>query len=443
MRRLLIAVIVAAVAVGAALLPRPPEPPPPLAGVVIDRPGIDSPLDAAIWYCPWAQSTAARDSVVSLASLGEAAAEFTFPVAIPGEDPDRAEAATGGPGAGTVVLSDIAQRGDSPGFAEFSGGPAAVAVTVVGEVLAADGCVFRGPDEWFFVGGATALGDRLRLRLFNPFPETAKVTVTGFSEIGVEALADLRGISVGPRSWRDIEFAEMLRQRQSLVIAVRVDSGLVIPAMAFARGEDEDWWSGTGLSTVWEFPVVRADPEDETTVVVANPGLSQVMLTVDLFGEDPGVRETRFVPLDPESPVRIGLEEVEFEVVAARVAATGQVVAAVAAVGPSGTAVTAGLPERGTTWLLPGPRFEPDHQADLWLLNSGEEAMVVTVSLLTADGVFNSNEMLQPGVVTRVRVLHPGAIGYLVRGPDPFTAAWTIRGPSGLAYSAGSLVPDE
>ena len=56
----------------AALLPRPDPPPEPLAGLIIDRPGIESPMDASIWYCPWSQANAGRDSFFGVAFRGGA-----------------------------------------------------------------------------------------------------------------------------------------------------------------------------------------------------------------------------------------------------------------------------------------------------------------------------------------------------------------------------------
>ena len=94
MTRRLWLIVVAAIAVAAMSL-RPPDPiPQPLAGLVIDRPGIESPVDSSIWYCAWAQANADRDSFLAVATMSPAAAEFTFPVAIPGEPADTAATST-------------------------------------------------------------------------------------------------------------------------------------------------------------------------------------------------------------------------------------------------------------------------------------------------------------------------------------------------------------
>jgi hypothetical protein len=443
MKRTSIAVLIGALLAGAYSLPAPDEGPEPLAGVIIERPGIESPIDAAIWYCAWAQSGAERDSVVSVASMTPSLAEFTFPVAIPGEDPDTAQLEMLGPGAAVLTLSDIAQRGDSPSFIEFTDGPSAATVSVVGDVLTADACVASGPDEWFFVGGSTRTGETLRLRLFNPFPEIAKVTVSGFSEIGVEALGELRSVTVNPRSWRDIDFQELLRQRETLAISVRTESGLIVPAMSFANGADEAWWTGTGLSTEWEFPVARQSGLEDAAIVVANPGLAPVEITVDVFTRTGPQPAALTFTVGAESPLRIGFEEIEETVIGARLTATTPVAAAVVATGEGGTAVTSGVPAKSRTWLLPGLRAAEPDEGFLWLLNSGDEAVTVTIGVLTGSATINTKEVLDPGTVRRIQVEDVSALGYVVFAADPFSAGWSISGSTGAAFSSGLSVQEE
>lgn len=443
MRRSIVAALIVLVGAVAAVLPEPPEPERPLLDLVLDRPGIESPVDASIWYCPWAQANAARDSVFAVASLAASEVAFTFPVAIPGEDPDTIAAGTSGPGAAVVTLSDVAQRGDSPAFVEFSDGPSAAGVSVVGDVVTADACVSQGPDEWFFAGGSTLTGERLSLRLFNPFPETAKVTVTGFSEIGVEALGEYRSISINPRSWRDIDFEEQLRQRQSLVIGVRLDSGLVVPAMSYGAGADEGWWIGSDLSTEWEFPVARTAGTPTAAVVVGNPNLVDVAVTVDLYTTAGPQRAVMELTVGPEAPLRIDLSDREEEVLGVRLSATAPVIAGVVASGDAGTAVTAGSPVTARVWLLPGLQTVGPNEGTLWLLNSSFEQISVTVAVLTGDAAVNTQVLVDPGSHVAVPISDPDGLGVFVEASDPFTAAWSLTGPAGTAFSVGIPVADD
>lgn len=443
MKRLAVLAGVGLLIVVAALLPEPGEPPEPLAGLVVDRPGLDSPLEASIWYCPWAQADAERDSVFSVVTMEAATAHLTLPVAIPGEDPDEATLETLGPGGAEVALTGIAVRGDSPGFLEFDAGPAAAAVTVLGpEVVAADSCVASGPDVWYFPGGSTMAGETLTLRLFNPFPETAKVSVGGVSEIGVEALGELRSLSVNPRSWRDISFEELLRQRQDLVVTVTTEEGLIVPAMAMTDPQGEDWWPGAGVSQQWEFPVVRTAGSEDASLVVANPGLSTASVTVDVFTEE-GPRPAAFsLEVQADSPGRISFAAISEEVIGARIISDVPVTAAVVTRGEAGLAVTPGVPAPARVWLLPGLRSFGLQEGSLWLLNGGDEVVSVTITIIGAEGVVAENVMVGPGSQLQVPASQD-AVGYLVTSTQPFSAAWSVTGPGDFAFASGSAVPDE
>jgi len=442
MRRLLVLALVGAVLGVAFLLPAPPDPREPLTGLIIEPPGLASPEDAGIWYCPWAQSTALRDTVFGVVSLEEAQAAFTFPVTIPDEPDDAATIEVPGPGAANLALSLVAQRGDSPGFVELSAGPGAIAATVMGDaVLAADSCVASGPRTWHFPGGSTMPGEHLTLRLFNPFPDPAKVTVTGVSDIGVEALPELDNLAVAARSWRDVDFTTLLRQRQNLVITVSAAAGVVVPAMVFGTESDEDWWPGVGEASEWEFPVARVQGTD-AYLVVHNPGLGPVEVVVDLMTPGGPVMEAFNASVAPSAPVRFDLSAYPGDPLAARLVSTGgPVAAAVVAKGEGGVAVMPGVPAASSTWLLPGLRRVPLHAASLWLLNAAsEEAVSATVGVLGRDGSSGQTVVVPPGVPVQVDVTSADAAGILVEASGPVTVAWTIRGPSGLAFSAASPV---
>jgi hypothetical protein len=441
MRRLLVLAAAGAIVAVAFLVPEPDPSPEPLQGLIIEAPGLSSPEEASIWYCPWAQADAYRDSVFGVVSLARASVSFTFPVAAPGEPADSADLEVDARGAATLLLSDVAVRGDSPGLAEFAGGPAAVSVTVSGEdVLSADACVSSGPEVWHFPGGSTMPGEHLTLRIFNPFPEPAKVTVTGVSDIGIEALGELESLPVGARSWRDVEFESLLRQRQNLVVSVTAVEGVVVPAMVLGNEADEDWWPGVGEATEWEFPVARVA---DTTgyLVVHNPGPAAVEVSVDLFTPDGPIIEAYTATVTPEAPARFDLSAYPGESLGARVVASGPIAAAVVAMGEGEVAVMPGASQQASTWLLPGLRRLPLHAASIWLLNSSsEEAVSATVSALGGLGLSGETVVVAPGAPRQVDVTAAGAEGFLVEASSPLTVAWTIRGPGGLAFALASPV---
>ncbi|MCB2223888.1 MAG: hypothetical protein KQH83_06890 [Actinobacteria bacterium] len=442
-KKVAILVVMAAVAAGGFLVARPEDPPEPLAGLIIEAPGLSSPTDAGLWYCAWAQSNASRDSLLSIASMQPASAEFTFPVAIPGADPDTATLQTVGPGGAELQLSDIAQRGDSPFFVEFDNGPAAASVTVGGEMLAVDACVDQGPETWYFAGGSTMPGEELTLRVFNPFPETAKVTVGGVSEIGVEALGDYRSWSINARSWRDIPLEQELNSRQDLVISLQVDEGHVVPAMALRTEADDAWWPGSGLSDTWYFPAAGM-PGVDGALVVSNPGASPVTVTVDVYTAEGRVAAAAVQQVERDAPVRIPLADLAGSPqYGASISASGPVSAAVVASGDGGLAVTTGAPAGARTWLLPGLHSAGLEEASLWLMNASEDAINVTVSLLTGGGLVGETVSVDAGAITVVGPVPEGGLGYLIEAPDEVVAAWTITSPGGTGFAAGIPATDE
>ena len=265
------------------------------------------------------------------------------------------------------------------------------------------------------------------------------MTVTAASDIGIEALGDLRGLSVGARSWRDIEFDTVLRQRRNLVVNVETEEGVVIPAMSWGTGTDEDWWSGVGESETWEFPVAGLD-DAAGALVIANHGVTGVTAIVDVFTADGAVLDafTAEVPIDGVS--RIDLTEYEGTDVAVLVSANGPVSAAVTATGEAGTAIMPGIPDRSQAWLVPGLRGSVVGGSSLWLLNTSTESVSVTVSALTNAGLVGEKVVVEPLRPYRVEVTDPNADGYLVEASSPFTVAWSVHSPGATGFAPGSPV---
>ncbi len=440
MRRLLLGLLIGAIGAAVLLAPKPPDLPAPLAGRYIEPPGLSSPVDRSIWYCPWAQSTATRDSFLAVASLEAATVSLTFPVAIPGEAPDEATVEVPGPGAAGIGLSSVAQRGDSPSFIEFSAGPAAAAVVVEGaEMVAADACVAEGPDVSHFLGGSTMPGEHLILRLFNPFLESAKVKLTIISELGEEAIGDLRSITVQPEEWVDIDLETELPQRLEIVVSVETEEGTIVPAMTFGTEDDEDWWAGVDESLAWEFPITRAEGLDGE-IVIANVGAGEVEFSIDVLTLDGTIFDVLGDSLGPQSVMRIDPALEGYEVAGARLVASSPVVAGVVSSNESGVAVMPGIAQPTNRWLVPGPRTTANGKASLWLLNSSEETIAVTVSAITDDGLVGEQVLIEAGRPLEIEVASSDAAAYLVESSAPFSVAWSVRGGSGLGLAAASPI---
>ena len=178
-------------------------------------------------------------------------------------------------------------------------------------------------------------------------------------------------------------------------------------------------------------------------MVVGNPNLTDVDVSVDVYTADGPDRSVFEFTLPGETPLRIDLSSVSTNAVGVRISATAQVTAGVVASGSAGTAVTGGSPVPAPVWLLPGLRSVGLNEGTLWLMNSGFEQISVTVSELTGAAAINTQVLVEPGTQISVPITEPDALGVLVTSSDPFTAAWSIEGPSGIAFAGGLAVINE
>ena len=227
--------------------------------------------------------------------------------------------------------------GAAPGSVEFDDGPAAVAASVDSPVsLSGDRCLRAVPKVSYFPGGTTRDGRDLVLRLYNPFPELAKVSVRGISEFGAEPLPDLGNVvDVPGRFWLDIDLSEIAPLLDDLQLIVESQEGFVIAALALGSRDvgDDATWPGAGLSDTWEFPVVFTD-ELIPELIIANPGEASVTVGVDAFGVLGPEPAIAFEEVEPESQLRIPLPDVGGQAYGIRVTASDAIAAVVVAESP-------------------------------------------------------------------------------------------------------------
>lgn len=456
-------VIAAILAAYAAVLPEPPAP----AGAEFvgpEPPAVGASAMGSVWYCPWLDSGDIRDSAFLLASVPPTDSRITLPSPIPNEPPIEEAILISGPGSRVLNVADVVRFGAAPGFVEFDDGPAAAAASVMSQTsLAGDRCIRSVPKIWYLAGGTTREGRDLVVRLFNPFPELAKVTVLGVSEFGPEPLPELGSvIDVPGRAWVDIDFAPIVPFLDDLLLIVGTEEGLVIPALSITVLEgDEATWPGTGLSTSWEFPVVATDdlvPE----LIVANPGSEPLIVEVDAFqllGSDLLIVAAE-VP--PGAPRRIALPENEGQPYGIRVRAGGPIAAVIVSESPADPldadqavpdpdaetepdvlriAGTVGVEGASHGWLLPGAGSVPGALSTIWLMNSGQEPATVTLKPLGIRNLAAEKIAVPAGRVVAFEIPDDTAIaGYLVESTSPVTAAWTASDAGGTAFIAGIAI---
>lgn len=434
-----------------------PAPPPPEE---IDFQQVVSPVtDSAsggIWYCPWIDAGALSDTFLTVGNVPDVTAFISLPSPIANEVPDTAELLIPGPGAFAKDVAEIVRRGAAPGFVELSAGPGAVSTAVATDVsLAADTCVASVSKLWQLPGGTTRAGITTILRLYNPFPENAKLTISAISEFGNAPLPALRSIDVPGRSWRDFDLAVEVPFFDELALTVASDEGLIIPALVIrGDGGGEAAWPGTGLSTTWEFPVI--DPGGlSPSLVVTNPGESDVIIEIDVFAEDGAIPAAETMTVNPDIPARIALDDYAGVGTAIRVRADGPVAAVVVAEDllltdssqdeaddeqpPLRLAGTIGLQTQARRWLVVGPGSVPDSSGAVWLLNTSEQPVTVTMTHLTGSDREPRVEkiVVPPTSNLRVPVSGSGVAGHLVEATEAISAAWSLEAPWGVAMGAG------
>ncbi len=454
-------VAAAALSAGAVLMPAPPQPPPPdFEGAALAGDSAES--AGSVWYCPWMNAGALRDSYVMLAAEAEVEVGITLPNPIPNEAPDRAFVTMGEQTADFVEVASIVRRGDAPGFVEFDDGPAAVAAILTSDtVVAGDRCTASVPKLWHLAGGTTRPDRTTILRLFNPFPEPAKVTVSGSSEFGEIGLAGFTSVDVAGRSWSDFTLNESVPLLDDLSLTVSSEEGLVIPTLVVVSELDEATWPGTGLSTTWEFPVVRQTGL-VPSLILSNPGDVDAEIELDVYTEEGGTTAARTATVEAHRPLRLSVGDLADRFFAVRVRSTEPIAAVVvsedvveevaeedeggeAATAPTTSRIagTIGAASPAVRWLLPGPGVVPTASSALWLLNTSTDQVSVTVQPLSGTEFQPDKIVLEAETVSRVVLPQGGEIaGYLIAAPQPISAAWSVESSDGAAFVAGIAVDE-
>ncbi len=461
MKRLAGLLIVAAVVAGAAILPEPDPPSGPDFVGPETRESVAG-ASASVWYCPWVASGALRDSSVMLASRVAVDVKLTLPQQLAGEPADVDEVRLEDAGALVVNVGEIVRRGDTPLFVEFTDGPAAAAAIIRGEqLLTGDTCVARIPKVWELPGGTTREGRTMTLRLFNPFPELAKVSVGGSSESGETGLVDLQNLDVEGRTWQDVDLNALVPLLDDLALTVTSSEGFVIPSLVIAGATDEASWPGAAPATVFEFPVASSSSAFSPSLMVSSSNPAPVTVTIDVYTTEGATLAAREVEVDPSIPRRIALSDLAEGAMGVRVRSSAPVAAVVIAeesavvLEPTDEegqieegvelgdriAGTIGISNPSSRWLLPGLQAVRDGEATLWLMNTGFETATVTLQPLGVRDLPATKVSVMAGVVLGVELGYDVSVGgYFVESSAPISAAWSVESPFGIMFVTGTVV---
>lgn len=446
----------------------PPSQGPAFGSVdVIDPDGaVSSP---SVWYCPWVEAGDIVDTDILVATDVDVDVNLTLLDPLTNEPPVITGYSIVGPGASGVDTGQVLRRGESPALVEISDGPAAAAsLSWADSLLSGDRCIVSVPKVWYLTGGATKPGTFTELRLFNPFADNAEVTVTAFSEFGVDLVPDLEGFDVPGRSWATIDLERHLPLRDELAFTVTSTTGLVIPVIVRTDNRGEAMWPGVAPSQTWDFPVVTTGGL-EPLIAVLSAGEDGIVITVDILTEDGLVRNAREVTIDSSVPALIPLLDIGAAPFGVRLRATKPIVASVIAVFPGeevvgageegpapgedttttpaetepvfirGLAGTVGIARPSAEWIVPLGTL-PGNETTMWVMNAGADAVTVEarplgeVEFLGDEQIFT----LEPGAIRSVVAeVGIGVFGYHVEADGPVSVAWEMWGDRGAVLVVG------
>lgn len=421
MKRIVIAVLAGLTAIAAASMPAPEI----SAGLVDDLPLPPTDARSGVWFCPGAAGEV--DPILVAGVLEAGIVGFSLPSG--GEVLDSFQSRIE-PGVGDWDVGDGLFFHPGPAIVEASSVPSAAAVLYRGPArVAADGC-YLAAKEWFLNGSGIDESETLTLRLFNPLLEQGRVSLEVISEFGFEPLLDLESVTIGPRAWEDISLNLLLGEREQVAVRVAVTEGVVIPGLHSAGPNGLAVWPGESPSRAWEFPVAQV-PGTAATISIWNPGPEPAEVGLEIMGEEgPVGRFNLSVGAGREE--RFDVSGVTAGAVGAVVTASQAVVAAVRTIGEAGVAASVGTPRPATRWLVPAHGVAGDLGSFLYVLNSADDPVDVSVSSLGEQG----------GPVLRVPARASVRLEVPTRGADlnaagPISVAWVVARPGDVGIGLG------
>ncbi|MDH3306368.1 MAG: DUF5719 family protein [Acidimicrobiia bacterium] len=433
MKRIALTVLMVVGGTFVALFPVPDRSLPPVTTQAPDVIGSDTARTVA--YCPWARSDAILDSTFSMAVLGGADVEIMVPRA--GQVAGSVRRAV--PDVGSVVMSSVVPFGSEGGVVEFTAGPASALSLGAGPgILASADCRTSLSKVWLLAGGSTLPGELLELRLFNPFPQDAKVTIRVTSENGAEPESTLETVSVPARSTRTFDLARPFPQRGVLALSITDPDGFVIPALnqALDNGDVALWTAGPPADQ-WFFPYAGSGSTGPGSLVLVNDGVEPTSFLVTGYTAAGTVPDVTDGILQPRSVVVVPLADLGitdgFEV-----AADAPIGAFLIGRSDTARAGTRGVPTVATRWLVPG--VGSVGLANLAIMNPGTESVTATV----AYGERQEKVAVPAG--TSVAFVVPAAssgAGGFVSATGPVVVGWTVDDGVAVAFSMATPIADE
>jgi hypothetical protein len=327
---------------------------------------------------------------------------------------------TGPTGATTIDVVSVAAVGTAGALVETP-----IVSTAVGSVMfgshsfSAEACASTPERVALVAGGSTSGGHEFVVQLMNPFAREAVVDLVVQSDAGQESNERFTSMIIPARDSVIVDFTALIPGREAISVRIEAVEGRVLAVGRQVIDDGVAIWRAVAPAQGWFLPVPAL--EKDRKVIIANSSDVDVEYQVDLYG--PEELEEAYVsgvlpahgqvesPLTPAGEGTLGI----------RVISTGPVVASLWMETESGVAVTTGIVDPATRWLLPGAGAPEEGRAVLVVMNPGLEDVAVTVRPLRPKSTVTRYEVGADGLL---EIELGPATGYLVESEGPTLVMW-------------------
>ena len=338
---------------------------------------------------------------------------------------------------------------------EVRGGRVAVDREVTGPLgFDSAPCTTEAGDHWYVPSGSTLRGAKEYLTVFNPFPDSASVSISFATNTGQRTPRALRALSIPGGSVRVIDVGEVITNRSEIAATVVARSGRIVVDRVQTYNGTGDPVTGEGSEPItteppkglvsttavpvrsprWVFPAARVSPGVRTQIAIYNPGAKSAEVDVAIGYQEPDrypAVEPIGLTIRPREQVIVDLTDLGLlvdtdfwidvrsldgvPVVAERLSFFGEPGSR------SGASATVGSPVAATDWLVtqggasnqrtttvqvlnPG---DTDTQVEVFVLSDGDRTELTSAAVLVPGGDRRSLDLEGAGPAATV-IVHAG-----------------------------------
>lgn len=421
--------VVAMLLLGLAALLIPPSEP-----VGFDpEPGTVSP---PISICPIVEAGGRSTRLSVLSSINGRGRVSSFAA---GDETGAKEFQTGTSGAVTVAAAETAAGGVTGGLVEMPSESSAAGSTILGGgSLSAESCADIPTGQSFLTGGSTASGASFEVQLLNPYAGEAVVDLTVTTDAGIESDERFDAVIVPPLSTIRIDMTQVIPGRETISVNLETSRGSMLAVGRQTTDGETAIWRAVEPGQDWWLPIPPGAGRKQ--LLIATPAAGDVEYQIDYYGPDGFTEAYSTDILQPRGEARIGLAAITEEAAGVRVISTGPIVPTLLVDSGAGMARTTGSQVDAPVWLLPGASLPPGGSGNIIVLNTGLDAVTVSVRSLRPRSITRDFGVAAEGVLVVDLV---SADGYRIESTGPVVALWTSQLDGAGSAAIGIPLQDE